>query len=541
MSVAQLRSSAPTADPVADQVVAGRGLIKRFSSVTVLHGVDITFHPGRIHTLMGENGAGKSTLFKVLSGIHQPDGGAIELGGAPTVLRSPRAAQAHGIYLVPQEPALLGELSVYENMSLGHLPTTGGLLNRVDWGRARSEAQAVLDTLGLNLDPALKAKDLSIAQQQLVECAKALLRGCRTILFDEPTSPLTVREVDFLFGVMDGLRGEGYTLGFISHRMDEVLQISDEISVLRDGRLVETLERPGFDRKRLVDQMVGRDVTVSRRRAAQAAPLSVVAPVLEVRGLCSEPAFRNVSFQVRPGEVLGLAGLVGAGRTEIAEAIFGVRAKSGAVTLKGQDIAHSSVQDIIRQGLVYVPEDRARHGAILPMSLAQNISSGSLDAVRHRLGFLDLAAERRVAVRLIERFGVRSYSPEQPIRTLSGGNQQKVVLAKWMNTNPSVAILDEPTRGVDVGAKEEIYELIEGLARDGLAVVVISSDLEELIRLSDRVLALYEGDVVAELSGDDITADKVGRAFLGSHDHAPDTHAPDANTPDTQPHGRISA
>ena len=488
----------------------------------MLHGVDIEFAPGRIHTLMGENGAGKSTLFKVLAGIHQPDGGTIEIGGAPTVLRTPRIAQAQGLYLVPQEPALLGELTVCENMSLGHLPTSSGFPRRVDWGRTRSEAQGVLDTLGLNLDPMMKAKDLSIAQQQLVECAKALLRGCRTILFDEPTSPLTVREVDFLFGVMDRLRGEGYTLGFISHRMDEVLRVSDEISVLRDGNLVETLQRPDFDRKRLVDQMVGREVTVSRRRAAQTAQAMTAQAVLEVQGLCSEPAFRDVSFQVRPGEVLGLAGLVGAGRTEIAEAIFGVRAKSaGRVTLKGRDISGSSVQDIIRQGLVYVPEDRAKHGAILPMSLAQNISSGALDSVKGRLGFLDLNAERRVAAQLIERFGVRAHSPEQPIRTLSGGNQQKVVLAKWMNTNPTVAILDEPTRGVDVGAKEEIYELIEGLAREGLAVVVISSDLEELIRLSDRVLALYEGDVVAELSGDDITADVVGRAFLGSHEAGP--------------------
>ena len=485
---------------------------------------------------MGENGAGKSTLFKVMAGIHQPDGGTVEIAGVSTVLRSPRAAQSQGIYLVPQEPALLGELTVCENMSLGHLPTTDRFPRRVDWARTRSEAQAVLDTLGLNLDPMLKAKELSIAQQQLVECAKALLRGCRTILFDEPTSPLTVREVDFLFGVMDRLRSEGYTLGFISHRMDEVLRISDEISVLRDGRLVETLERPAFDRKRLVDQMVGREVIVSRRRAAQAPQATLAEPVLDVQGLCSEPAFRDVSFQVRPGEVLGLAGLVGAGRTEIAESVFGVRPKTGSVRLKGQDIAHSSVQDIIRQGLVYVPEDRARHGAILPMSLAQNISSGSLDSVRHRLGYLDLAAERRVAGELIARFGVRAWGPEQPIRTLSGGNQQKVVLAKWMNTNPTVAILDEPTRGVDVGAKEEIYELIEGLAKEGLAVVVISSDLEELIRLSDRVLALYEGDVVAELSGDDITADRVGRAFLGSH-HL----VGQGDAPDDQPHGRISA
>jgi len=521
--VSEVQSSAAVPQTTG-QVVAGRSLVKRFSSVTVLHGVEIEFTPGKIHTLMGENGAGKSTLFKVLAGIHQPDGGAIEVGGVPTVLRTPRAAQAQGIYLVPQEPALLGELSVYENMSLGHLPTSGRFPHRVDWRRTRSEAQAVLDTLGLSLAPMMKAKDLSIAQQQLVECAKALLRGCRTILFDEPTSPLTVREVDFLFGVMDRLRTEGYTLGFISHRMDEVLQISDEISVLRDGRLVETLQRPDFDRKRLVDQMVGREVVVSRRRTPTLGPAEPVAPVLEVTRLCSEPAFRDVSFTVRPGEVLGLAGLVGAGRTEIAEAIFGVRAKSGGVALKGRDISGSSVQEIIRQGLVYVPEDRAKHGAILPMSLAQNISSGSLGSVRHRFGYLDLAAERRVAEELIGRFGVRAYSPDQPIRTLSGGNQQKVVLAKWMNTHPSVAILDEPTRGVDVGAKEEIYELIEGLAREGLAVVVISSDLEELIRLSDRVLALYEGDVVAELSGDDITADRVGRAFLGNHEQGAPVH-----------------
>jgi len=478
MSVAPPRPPTPgpaTSHPSpATATVAGHSLIKRFSSVTVLHGIDVGFLPGRIHTLMGENGAGKSTLFKVLSGIHQPDGGRIEVLGVPTVLRTPRAAQAQGIYLVPQEPALLGELTVCENMGLGHLPTTGSFPRRVDWKRTRAEAQAVLDTLGLNLSPQLLARDLSIAQQQLVECAKALLRGCRTILFDEPTSPLTVREVDFLFGVMDRLRGEGYTLGFISHRMDEVLQISDEISVLRDGVLVETLARPQFDRKRLVDQMVGRDVTVSRRRTPIPATDNrpeQAAPVLEVHDLTSEPAFRNVTFQLRAGEVLGLAGLVGAGRTEVAEAIFGVRPKTGRVTLRGQDITPLRVQEIVRQGLVYVPEDRARHGAILPMSLAENISAGALDSVRHRLGFLDLALERRVAEDLIRRFGVRAHSPDQPIRTLSGGNQQKVVLAKWMNTRPTVAILDEPTRGVDVGAKEEIYDLIEGLAREGLAVI----------------------------------------------------------------------
>ena len=526
-------STAHASNDVTDPAVAGRGIIKRFSSVSVLHGIDIDFHPGRIHTLMGENGAGKSTLFKVFSGIHQPDGGHIEIAGVPTALRTPRFAQAHGIYLVPQEPALLGELTVSENMSLGHLPVTGGFPRRVDWKRTLSDSRAVLDQLGLNIDPQVSAKSLSIAQQQLIECAKALLRGCRTILFDEPTSPLTVREVDFLFGVMDRLRSEGYTLGFISHRMDEVLAVSDEISVLRDGTLVSTTGRGAFNRQLLVDQMVGRQVVVSRRRATGANTATASPAALEVRGLCSEPAFRNVTFQVRPGEVLGLAGLVGAGRTEIAEAIFGVRAKSGTVVLNGAEISTLPVHEVIRRGLVYVPEDRAKHGAILPMSLAQNISAGSLGAVCHRLGYLDLGAERRVAQTLIEKFGVRAHSPEQPIRTLSGGNQQKVVLAKWMNTNPTVAILDEPTRGVDVGAKEEIYEVIESLARDGLAVIVISSDLEELIRLSDRVLALYEGDVVAELSGDDITAEAVGRAFLGT----PDT----ALAADLPHHGQLSA
>ena len=507
------------------QTVCGRGIQKRFSNVSVLHGIDIGFHAGRVHTLMGENGAGKSTLFKVLAGIHQPDGGHIEIGGAPTLLRTPRAAQAHGIYLVPQEPALLGELTVCENMGLGHLPQTRSFPRRVNWAQTRSDAEAVLDTLGLHLDPMMPAKQLSIAQQQLVECAKALMRGCRTILFDEPTSPLTVREVDFLFGVMRRLRADGYALGFISHRMDEVMAISDEVSVLRDGTLVATTCRADCDRTALVDQMVGRSVTVSRRRAVQEDVPSRPA-VLTVQNLCSEPGFRHVSFQVGAGEILGLAGLVGAGRTELAEAIFGVRPKSGTVRLRDHDITHKSVQDIIAQGLVYVPEDRARHGGVLAMSLAQNLSASSLSTVQHRLGHLDLAAERRAAEHLIARFGIRAHSPDQALRTLSGGNQQKVVLAKWMNTQPTVAILDEPTRGVDVGAKEEIYTLIEQLARDGLAVVVISSDLEELIRLSDRVLALYEGAVVAELTGEEITADAVGRAFLGPqagphHDPAP--------------------
>jgi ABC-type sugar transport system ATPase subunit len=347
-----------------------------------------------------------------------------------------------------------------------------------------------------------------------LECAKALLRGCRVILFDEPTSPLTTHEVERLFNTMRRLRGEGYTLGFISHRMDEVLDISDDISVLRDGALVDSVERAAFDRVRLLSKMVGREMRVIPRRQISHATGT---PILRVSGLAHEPRFRDVSFSLHKGEILGLAGLVGAGRTEIAETIFGLRRRdAGMVRLGDEDISNARSHDIIRKGLVYAPEDRAKHGAVLPMTITENLTSGLLERVKTRLGLLSQSDEDRIGAETVARYRVRCAGINQKMRQLSGGNQQKVVFGKWMGIGPDVAILDEPTRGVDVGAKDEIYELIDGLAQEGMGILVISSELEELVRLCDRILSVYEGRIVAELTGDEITPERVSSSYLTS-------------------------
>ncbi len=486
-------------------------IVKSYGSVPVLRGLSVTLRPGRIHTTMGENGAGKSTLFKVMAGLVQPSGGTLHLDDAALVLSSPHDAHVHGIYLVPQEPALMPELTVAETMFVGQLPVTGRW-RRIDWAAMRARAQDALHALGLDIDVDAQSRQLSIAQQQQVECAKALLRGCRVILFDEPTSPLTTHEVERLFGTMRRLRGEGYTLAFISHRMDEVLDISDDISVLRDGALVDGVERPEFDRTRLLSQMVGREMRTIPRRSWSSATTEAV---LSVDGLAHAPSFAEVGFTLHRGEILGLAGLVGAGRTEIAETIFGLRrSDAGSVVLAGAPITGLPTHEIIRKGLVYAPEDRARHGAVLPMTIAQNVSAGLIERVRQRCGLMDRADEDRIGADTVAQYRVRCAGTGQTLRELSGGNQQKVVFGKWMGLSPTVAILDEPTRGVDVGAKDEIYELIEARAKAGTAILVISSEMEELVRLCDRILSIYEGRIVAELRGDEITPERLGRSYL---------------------------
>ncbi len=498
--------------PPLSGVLAAHGIVKRFGPVEVLSGIDMQLRPGRILTIMGENGAGKSTLFKILAGQLQPSEGRLELNGEEIHLSSPHAAHAHGIHLVPQEPMLLRELTVAETMFVGRMPTRGGLLRRVDWGYMRERAAAVLETLGLEIDIDRPAKNLSIAQLQLVECAKALLHDCRIILFDEPTSPLTTREVETLFGIMRRLGDDGCTLSFISHRTEEVMAISDDIVVLRDGQLVGTAERGGFDRSDLLSLMVGRPMkTVPRRDTSYTSP----EVALEVSDLTHEPRFRGIDFKLHRGEVIGLAGLVGAGRTEIAETIFGIRkADRGQVTMGGETITGISCHDAIRKGLIYVPEDRARHGAVPPMTITQNITSGLMERVRRTVGLMSRSHESEISAQAVRDFRIRCAGLDQSLLELSGGNQQKVVFAKWITTQPRIALLDEPTRGVDVGAKEEIYELIESMARDGVAVLVISSEADELVRLCDRVLCIYEGRIVAELAGEQITPHSVSASYV---------------------------
>ncbi len=489
------------------------GVSKSFDGANVLTDVSVTFEAGQVHTLAGENGAGKSTLLKIMAGVYQPDAGELHLGGERLAGLSPRSAQRRGIYLVPQEPALMGSLSVTENLFLGILRR--GRMRTVDWAAMRREASAYLARVGLTVDPDARAEELSIAQQQLLECARALAHRCTTIFFDEPTSPLTAHEAATLFSVMRSLRTDRYSLGFISHRLDEVLQMSDRVTVLRDGRSVLSGDRSALDRASLVTAMVGRELT-TRSRARPHLDASGAREVLAVNGLTARPQFEEVSFSVREGEIVGLAGLVGSGRTEIAEAVFGLRpVERGTVRLAGELLAHRNPRACIDAGLVYLPEDRGRHGIFADVDVERNVTAGVIPRLQRWGPLLRPSAERSMAEQATAQTAVRMASLGTLMRSLSGGNQQRAMLARWLLAGPRVAIFDEPTRGVDVGAKDDIYRLIGELAGQGLACLLISSELSELVATCDRAVAVYEGHVVGELQGADVTDANLGALVVG--------------------------
>ena len=491
------------------------GLCKSFNGAAVLEDVFVTLEPGEVHCLLGENGAGKSTVFKLLSGLYAPDAGWLELGGEKLPELTPRVALERGIYLVPQEPTLMGHLSAAENLYTGVLPRRR-IRALVDWPRVRSEAASSLQRVGLDIDPEIPARELSIAQQQLLECARALVHHCRVILFDEPTSPLTTHETDILFGLMRGLQAEGLCLGFISHRLDEVLEISDRVTVLRDGRQVASFERGAVERDQLVTAMVGREIGV-RTRTRRFSDVSAREEVLRVEGLTVAPIFRDVSFRLASHEVVGMAGLVGSGRTEIAEAIFGLRnTDSGTVQLAGRELVRRSPRTCIDVGLVYLPEDRARHGIFAEVDLTRNVTAGIIPRLPRRWGLIRRTQEESGASHAVARTSVKTQSLGSAINTLSGGNQQRAMFSRWLLAEPRVAILDEPTRGVDIGAKDDIYDIISDLATSGLACLIISSDLEELALTCDRVLVVYEGQIVGEVVGEDITTSRLGELVVGA-------------------------
>ncbi|HEX3804685.1 MAG TPA: sugar ABC transporter ATP-binding protein [Solirubrobacteraceae bacterium] len=489
---------------------------KRFEGTVALEEVSLSFEPGEVHALVGENGAGKSTLLKVLSGSYEPDAGHVEMNGAEVRFSSPRVASALGVYRVPQEPALMAELSVAENVFMGILPRRrfGAV---VDWGAAREKTRDLLSGLGLEVDPRTPAYRLSIAEQQLVECARGLIRDCRVMLFDEPTSPLTQHEVKRLFEVIDTLRTKGYTLVFVSHRLGEVFALADRVTVLRDGRLVATRGRDECDRPQLLEDMIGKSLDEGELRPRGLAQSKQGGkPRCEVAGLSSSPRFEDVTFSVGGGEILGMAGLVGSGRTEIAETVFGLRPTSaGSVHIDGRLLRPSSPQAAIATGVVYVPEDRAKNGIFGPMSVTANVTAVTLARLRARLTrLLDVRGEERVAERVRQTLSIRAKDLSLPIETLSGGNQQKVVLGRWLELRPRVAIFDEPTRGIDARSKLDVYELLRTLAQDGVAVLVISSEVEELALIADRVLAVYEGKIAAEVTGPSLTAEAIGRLIV---------------------------
>ena len=474
---------------------------KAFAGARALIDVSVAFEPGEIHTLVGENGAGKSTLLKVMAGVHQPDRGELVLGGQPLPGLTPRSAQHRGIYLVPQEPTLMATLSVLENLFVGIIPR-GRLPFSVDWKEMERSAGAFFAQVGLDIDPRRPASALSIAEQQLVECARALVHRCNVIFFDEPTSPLTAREADVLFAVMRQLRERGFTLAFISHRLDEVLAISDRVTVLRDAQVVEDFDPGEASREKLISAMVGHDIAQRQRRRRD---LASAETLLEVKGLSAPGSFSDISFAVKRGEVLGLAGLVGSGRTEIAESIFGLRSAAGSVVLGGKPLKRRSPAASIGAGLIYLPEDRGRNGVFANVELVENITAAVVPTLPRVGPMLRPADEFHLAEKGAERTHVIAESLRAPIKSLSGGNQQRAMFARWLLVEPKVAIFDEPTRGVDIGAKEDIYRIIDGISDSGIAVVMISSELEELVFVCDRVIAIYEGRAVGEVAGDEIT------------------------------------
>ncbi|MFL6698503.1 MAG: sugar ABC transporter ATP-binding protein [Vitreoscilla sp.] len=470
------------------------GVTKRFFNVVALEGVSFDVRRGEVHAVCGENGAGKSTLMKVMSGVYVPDEGTLSLDGESLCFTSPREAQERGIAMIHQELNLVPHLSVAENIYLGREPLRGWLVDR---RKLRADAQSCLDRLGVTVSPDTLVSGLSVAQQQMVEIAKALSMQARILIMDEPTSSLTDVETTQLFRVIHELKRAGAGIVYISHRLDELEGLVDRVTVLRDGRYISTKAFAETSVDEIVALMVGRTLDEKfppRRRCPTGET------VLQVRGLRRQGVFGPVDFDLRRGEILGFAGLVGAGRTEVARAVFGADpVDGGSIELAGRALAVRSPIDAIREGIAYLSEDRKAHGLAVKMSVAQNITLANTAAVTDRRGLIRGAEELAVARRYIEQLGIRTPSPEQAARLLSGGNQQKVVIAKWLFRESRVLFFDEPTRGIDVGAKVAIYELLDQLACAGIGVVMISSELPEILGMTDRVAVFHGGRITKVL------------------------------------------
>jgi rhamnose transport system ATP-binding protein len=469
---------------------------KSFGAVRALRGVSFGLNAGEVHALLGENGAGKSTLIKVITGAHQPDEGQIEIAGKPVAHLTPTKAHTLGIACIYQQPALFPDLSVEENIALRL--EKAAPFQRVQWKERRTRAADLLKQIGAEIDPSREVRDLSMPEQQLVEIACALGSGARIVIMDEPTASLTQKEQHLLFAVVRDLRARGVGVIYISHRLEEIFALADRVTVLRDGESVGTNRVDEMNEAALIQMMVGREVS-HLYPPAETAPGEVV---LELRGVgCSGSGVRGIDLKVRAGEIVGLAGLVGAGRTELARVLFGLTpADSGEIHLHGQSVTISSPQEAIAHGVAYVPEDRRRHGVILDLSIAANMTMAVHRAL-FRGAWLRPETERQLATEFIQSLGIKAAGCEAPGASLSGGNQQKVALARWLATKPKLLILDEPTQGVDVGAKSEIHKIIRQLTRDGVAVLLISSDLPEVLGMSDRLAVMRNGQIAAILPG----------------------------------------
>jgi len=489
-----------------------RGISKRFGASRALAGVDFSLARGEIHALCGENGAGKSTLMNIIDGIHQPDEGEISLDGRAVVIDGPAQAMRLGIGLVHQEIALCGDATVAENIFMPEI--NAGKSAWMNYASLNERAATVLRRLGQDIDPARLVKDLSISTQQLIEIAKALTLDCKVLILDEPTAALTDNESAALFKVLHDLQAQGIGIIYISHRMAEIFAHCTRVTVLRDGRNVHSGPLSELDADGLVRRMVGRDL--GNYYPPKQDDATHGEPVLEVRDIADGERVHGVSFTLRRGEILGIAGLMGAGRSELAETVCGLRtATRGTVRLRGRTLAIRKYSDALREGIAYLSEDRKAAGVFLDLPIAQNIASMALKRVSSRFGLLQRPAEHRLAVELGVRLRLKSDGVDIDVASLSGGNQQKVAIAKLLATNPSVLLMDEPTRGVDVGAKSEIHHILRELASQGVGVIVISSELPEIIGLCDRALVIRDGRLAGEAQDDDMTEEALLRLASG--------------------------
>jgi len=473
-----------------DPTLTLSGVSKSFPGVRALHDVRLSLYPGEVTALIGENGAGKSTLVKILTGIYQPDAGEIAIDGKPVHLSSAHRAFEHGITAIHQETVLFDDLTVAENIFLGHAPRTR--LGTIDWRKMRSEARAVLDAMGAShIDANARLRELGIANKHLVAVARAMSIDARIVIMDEPTAALSHKEIEDLFVLIELLKQDGKAVLFISHKFDEIYRIADRYTVFRDGEMVGDGLLRDTGQKEIVQMMVGRSVDhIFPEREAR-----IGAPVLSVSGLSHPTEFDDITFELRQSEILGFYGLVGAGRSEVMQALFGItRPSAGSIVLGGKPIAPRSPADAIAAGIVYVPEERGKQGVVVDLPIYQNVSLPSL-ARTSRSGFLRLAREFALAREYTERLDLRASSLSQPAGTLSGGNQQKVVIAKWLATSPRVIILDEPTKGIDIGSKAAVHAFMGELVAQGLSVIMVSSELPEILGMSDRVVVMREGRI----------------------------------------------
>jgi len=499
---------APVADPGA--ILEMRGISQIFPGVKALDSVSLSLYPGQVTALIGENGAGKSTLVKILTGIYRPNEGEMSIDGRLVTFHSAQAAIDAGVTAIHQETVLFDELTVGENIFLGHAPRSR--FGTIDWREINKRSKALMNALESDIDPTIRLRDLSIAQRHLVAIARALSVEARIVIMDEPTAALSRKEIDDLFRIVEGLKRQGKAILFISHKFDEVYEIAENFVVFRDGRAVGQGKLKETPQDEIVRLMVGRDV----KDVFPKVKVEIGAPVLVVERYSHPTEFRDISFELRRGEILGIYGLIGAGRSELCQSLFGItRPSAGRLSLEGKPIDIRSSRDAIRAGIVYVPEERGRHGLALPMPIFQNMSLPSL-AKTSRSGFLKAANEFALARKYAERLDLRAAALSVPVGTLSGGNQQKVVIGKWLATRPRVIILDEPTKGIDIGSKAAVHGFIGELAAEGLSIIMVSSELPEILGIADRVMVMREGLSAGMFERDQLTAELLVRAATGN-------------------------